>query len=137
MSASNVRRSQPEPGRDDGPGGSGSGLSARDAAVARKVHAGNTGYVVNHDLISHGNQGWLKNRVITPEDLVDADLDDNQTARLDRLGAWRAATAEELQAAADAQKAAGEAGEEFEGYYVPSEQEPEQQAVSAQVGERA
>jgi hypothetical protein len=115
----------------------GRGLSARDAAVARKARAGNAGYVVQHTLIHNATVGWAERRVVTPEDLVDADVDEDQIARLDRLKAWRPATSEELQAAADAKTAAEDAGIEFTGYFVPADQAPEATPQSAVVGERA
>jgi hypothetical protein len=139
MSAGNVRRSHQEPDRGDGPGNSGTALSARDAAQARKQPpAGSAaGYVVVHTLIHSSTVGWQERRVVLPEDLAEADVTEDQIARLDRLAAWRPATPEELKAALDAKQAAEDAGVPFDGYSVPAEPPPEATPQSAVVGERA
>ena len=106
--------------------------SAKPAPASPSKKAG--GYVVTHEAVG---PGWLKNRVLVAgEDFnVEAEaggaqLDDKAIARLERLGAIRDATSDELKARADAKKAAEDAGTEFEGYSVP-EPPPEEETVSA------
>jgi hypothetical protein len=97
------------------------------------------GYVVAHEAVGF----WLKNRVLVAGEDFNAeentdpsyDLDEHQLARLERLGALRDATGDELSARADAKKAAEDAGEDFQGYAVPEPPPPQTTEATAGGGQ--
>jgi hypothetical protein len=96
-------------------------------APARKI-GGN--YVVVHDMVS--NFGWVRNHVVLADE--EHPVSDDEVKRLTKLGAIRDATADEVKAAVEAQKAAEEAGEEFTGYSIPEPPPETEVQTSARVG---